>query len=57
MTYLDLPRTLRGRLADELGWTATVELVALVGLCRVSFTLDALHVSLPEGVAGGWPRG
>ena len=57
MMYLDLPRTLRGRLADELGWTATVELVALVGLCRVSFTLDALHVSLPEGVAGCWQRG
>jgi len=54
----DLPRSLRDRLADELGWPATVELVALVGFyCMVSFTLNAFDVRLPEGVTSFWPRG
>jgi 4-carboxymuconolactone decarboxylase len=51
----DLPRSLRDRLAEELGWPATVELVALVGFyCMVSFTLNAFDVGLPEGVASFW---
>jgi 4-carboxymuconolactone decarboxylase len=53
-----LPRASRDRLADELGWPATVELVALVGFyCMVCFTLNAFDVALPEGVASFWPRG
>jgi 4-carboxymuconolactone decarboxylase len=54
----DLSRALRSRLADELGWPATVELVTLVGFyCMVSFTLNAFDVGLPEGVSSFWPRG
>ena len=44
-------------LADELGWPAVVELVALVGFyCMVSFTLNAFDVELPDGVAPIWNR-
>lgn len=54
----DMSRDLRGRLAEELGWPATVELVALVGFyCMVSFTLNAFDVALPEGVPLHWPQG
>jgi 4-carboxymuconolactone decarboxylase len=51
----DLRRALRDRLAEALGWPATVELVALVGFyCMVCFTLNAFDVGLPEGVASYW---
>jgi 4-carboxymuconolactone decarboxylase len=59
----DLVETGRARanlaeeLADELGWPAVVELVALVGFyCMVSFTLNAFDVALPDGVAPIWNR-
>jgi 4-carboxymuconolactone decarboxylase len=51
----DLPRPLRDRLAEEFGWPAVVELVAVVGFyCIVSFTLNAFDAALPEGVAPIW---
>jgi|SRR5882757_567656 len=52
-----LPNELRSRLADALGWPATVELVALVGFyCMVSFTLNAFDVGLPAGEAPFWGK-
>ena len=57
LTKGHLPPTLRDRMAEELGWPATVELVALIGYyCMVSFTLNAFDVGLPEGVAHYWRR-
>jgi 4-carboxymuconolactone decarboxylase len=50
-----LPKELRSRLADAMGWPATVELVALVGFyCMVAFTLNAFDVGLPEGEVPIW---
>jgi 4-carboxymuconolactone decarboxylase len=50
-----LPKELRSRLADALGWPATVELVALVGFyCMVAFTLNAFDVGLPDGEVPIW---
>jgi len=54
----DLTRDLRNQLVEELGWPATVELVAIVGFyCMVAFTLNAFDVRLPKNVPSFWPRG
>lgn len=52
-----LSDAIRGKLANALGWPATVELVALVGFySMVSFTLNAFDVDLPEGVSPIWSK-
>jgi 4-carboxymuconolactone decarboxylase len=52
-----LTNDVRSRLAEALGWPATVELVALVGFyCMVSFTLNVFDVGLPDGEAPLWAK-
>jgi 4-carboxymuconolactone decarboxylase len=58
LTDGDMPRPLRDRLVEALGWPAIVHLVGIVGFyCVVGFTVNAFDVAMPEGAAPIWRGG